>query len=814
MPLRAPGPNPILLSPVQPSAAVRAWYARRLDAQITSMHQHVQVAIQGLWETNQPVHVATFPAHVLGGLLDRLEAHYVEQFNLRASEVVHGFLHRCLDHVDFAFGASLRKAGFQVAARGPLTYDALAMDEFEEDLHPRDDHGRFAGSDWTGPCGNQELSTRIPKETKTRKNDPEHVMLKSDLQALRDAPALNDKSKTPWEKIAECVSSYPNFQAQPGDTPDRIIERYINDGVKNLQYLYDRMSPEDRDRAMQWYDGAHDIATGFAQKFGLSTAQASAAIATLSPKRDWRENVSLAERYMDIMHDHQGARWDSEMSKFSTEAGAKDFANKEVMSRVEGKTLGELNSAADKALWLIAYDGVHNERGFREISPEGKFGEFVKKDDGSLNNIGGASVVQVAHMVQVYEHGDARTISDALGDGHKVRNFYNNIYNPNSTEGHVTIDTHAVAGILLRPLGLTDNEVTQNFGGGKPAVSEASTGIKGTYCLNQEVFKRAAELEHLLPRQMQSICWTSAQTLFTTGFKHSDGEKKVSALWQKYHDSKGAMSLGQLHKEISEASGKKIERPSWANRAPSEKSWPSTYERKLAPSELPVHADSRAMDARGRERIAAFFTKTPAVTMDATTMPPKIPFIKRKDLWGHLALKFEMTPSMRRALAERLDDNVGLISTKPNKGGTISRQYFGLIRDRVYKSINKGRDLTGLTEDLHEALGITRRRAGLIARDQNNKATSLFVRTRQKEIGINKAQWMHTAASIHPRLEHEGWDGMPYLVDEGMQSMEEGEQQWPGSAINCGCLSMPIIPGYNDEGDEYSTLKDDEEEAG
>jgi hypothetical protein len=55
---------------------------------------------------------------------------------------------------------------------------------------------------------------------------------------------------------------------------------------------------------------------------------------------------------------------------------------------------------------------------------------------------------------------------------------------------------------------------------------------------------------------------------------------------------------------------------------------------------------------------------------------------------------------------------------------------------------------------------------------------------------------------------------MPYLVDEGMQSMEEGEQQWPGSAINCGCLSMPIIPGYNDEGDEYSTLKDDEEEAG
>ena len=214
------------------------------------------------------------------------------------------------------------------------------------------------------------------------------------------------------------------------------------------------------------------------------------------------------------------------------------------------------------------------------------------------------------------------------------------------------------------------------------------------------------------------------------------------------------------------------------------------------------------MDARGRERIAAFFTKAPAVTMDEGG----IPFIQRKDLWGHFALKFEMTPAMRRALAQKLDDNVGLISTRALKGGTIPRQYFGLVRDCVYHSINEGRNLHHLTEQLHEKLAITRRRAGLIARDQNNKATSLFTRTRQKEVGIDKAQWMHTAASIHPREEHAEWDGMAYNVDEGMMSQEEGEQQWPGSAINCGCLSMPIIPGYNDEGDEYSEF--DEEEAG
>ena len=132
------------------------------------------------------------------------------------------------------------------------------------------------------------------------------------------------------------------------------------------------------------------------------------------------------------------------------------------------------------------------------------------------------------------------------------------------------------------------------------------------------------------------------------------------------------------------------------------------------------------------------------------------------------------------------------------------------MRDCVYHSINEGRNLYGLTEQLHDALDITRRRASLIARDQNNKATSLFLRTRQKEMGIYKAQWMHTGASVHPREEHADWDGLAYYVEEGMQSDVEGEQQWPGSAINCGCLSMAIIPGYNDVGDEYSELNDEE----
>ena len=116
-----------------------------------------------------------------------------------------------------------------------------------------------------------------------------------------------------------------------------------------------------------------------------------------------------------------------------------------------------------------------------------------------------------------------------------------------------------------------------------------------------------------------------------------------------------------------------------------------------------------------------------------------------------------------------------------------------------------------LTEDLHDIITTDHpgwssskviRRARLIARDQNNKATSLFQKTRQKGFGITKAIWSHTAASKQPREEHEEWNGEAYDVDEGMYSEVEEEQQWPGTAINCGCTSRSIIPGFDDEGDE------------
>jgi len=155
-------------------------------------------------------------------------------------------------------------------------------------------------------------------------------------------------------------------------------------------------------------------------------------------------------------------------------------------------------------------------------------------------------------------------------------------------------------------------------------------------------------------------------------------------------------------------------------------------------------------------------------------------------------IKFTMNPQIREALDAHLMENVELIKSIPEK-------YLGEVHGLVMRSVQHGRDLKSLSQDLQERYGAVKSRAALIARDQNNKATALINKVRQKALGLTKAIWRHTGASVQPREEHMDWDGEEYDIDEGMYSDVDGEVVWPGTAINCMCTSQSIIPGYNDE---------------
>ncbi len=131
------------------------------------------------------------------------------------------------------------------------------------------------------------------------------------------------------------------------------------------------------------------------------------------------------------------------------------------------------------------------------------------------------------------EDGSRENISNNLGGSHKVRNFYNNILDPNNPAGHVTVDTHAVAAGHQRMLGGNSPEVAANFGG----ISAAETGLKGMYAVNAEAYRQAAKELGLQPRQLQSIVWEEIRKQFPDEYKRSKpAQAAIDGIWKEYED--------------------------------------------------------------------------------------------------------------------------------------------------------------------------------------------------------------------------------------------------------------------------------------
>ena len=168
------------------------------------------------------------------------------------------------------------------------------------------------------------------------------------------------------------------------------------------------------------------------------------------------------------------------------------------------------------------------------------------------------------------------------------------------------------------------------------------------------------------------------------------------------------------------------------------------------------------------------------------------PALKKILLDAGFAVKFTVSPSVQNMLDTVIAENVSLIKSIPS-------QYFTEIEGMVMRSVQAGRDLGTLTTEIQERFGITRRRAILIASDQNNKATAAITRKRQMDLGITEAIWRHSHAGKHPRPTHVAADGRRYKLDQGClippKPGDEAEFIYPGEAINCRCIGSPVLPG-------------------
>jgi uncharacterized protein with gpF-like domain len=170
-------------------------------------------------------------------------------------------------------------------------------------------------------------------------------------------------------------------------------------------------------------------------------------------------------------------------------------------------------------------------------------------------------------------------------------------------------------------------------------------------------------------------------------------------------------------------------------------------------------------------------------------------------MFGIPTVKFDAS-QVTEAVKADLRKNIILL-------GDIDKNHFEQVYDAALRSISAGQDLHVLYSALMQMNinGMTKRRAGDIARLLNNKATALMQRVRQETLGITQAKWLYSGApcKINPKkptdqenqqdAAHRAANGKLFDVSKGM--FLDGKWTWPRVEPGCRCVSISVIPGLS-----------------
>lgn len=461
------------------------------------------------------------------------------------------------------------------------------------------------------------IGQRLPTSVKTAGQAGNH--LKVDVATLKQTPDTYKKNVDLLRPLL------PN--ALRRRSADAVAQAFVDHVADNLKWLYHQVPEHIRARSRLWYVGGRAIVDTFAARYGVNDTAAAAVLAALSPQKDWYQNVSLAHRILEI---HRGygenfyrgfvaspemrAAFDRRpsLAKFTSDMdfiSGKSLADIDALERdQDGEALAEEDRLHLKALWTRVYDEAYHSPNHYIISPEGRAGDLVRSANGQPARIGWGSLGEIGKAIRAIEvDGDPAVMERLLGEKHKVRNFYNNLLAPHSQAGDVTIDTHAVAAALLRPLSGNSTEVAHNFENateleGEPlqqkkrlqaqlktasgdqanaikarikelnalkppsASGSAVTGVRGTYAFYADAYRKAAAELGVLPRELQSITWEAARGLFEASRKTSL-KPEIDAIWKRY--TTGKVSLDAARQEVLRAAGAErgIAEPPWAGRS-------------------------------------------------------------------------------------------------------------------------------------------------------------------------------------------------------------------------------------------------------
>jgi len=157
----------------------------------------------------------------------------------------------------------------------------------------------------------------------------------------------------------------------------------------------------------------------------------------------------------------------------------------------------------------------------------------------------------------------------------------------------------------------------------------------------------------------------------------------------------------------------------------------------------------------------------------------------------------QMSRTVNNTLQTIIAENVSLIRS-------IGDVYFRDVERAVLTSVQRGRDVAGLADELEKIGSVSRDKAVLIAVDQNQKATSEISRARMADSGCVYGRWRSSRRARHPRQSHQEVDGEIFLLSQGL--MIDGKLTFPGMEINCGCRTEPVVPGYEPKKRDFAKI--------
>lgn len=388
------------------------------------------------------------------------------------------------------------------------------------------------------------------------------------LESIRSVPESFNKNLATFAKT-------PNFRDGVRRTREDFLKHVIGHMTRNLLFLYDATPDKVRNGSKLWYDGAHRLTKALAKKYKFPHVGVAGITAALSPKLEWFQNYDLARRLIHIASTQKDYRWDAPMSlelnrTLGDSKSSKDSiaAIKKIAGGIVNKKLSDLKDPVDQAIWVRLFDQAHLPRHYRIINPDGALGEYEKSDiTGEESTAAWQSTAAIAKAMKIFNNPNRDAINQFLGSYHKIRNFHNNIIDPNSLTPFVTVDTHAVNANMLFPMSQEHEIVERNFDTKSGASGSKISGAIGTYGINMEPYIRAAAERGVKPREMQSITWEAIRGLFTRAQKSKmKGEKtnhfqdKISDIWKDH--ASGKISEDEARDRIVKTSGG-FEYPRW-----------------------------------------------------------------------------------------------------------------------------------------------------------------------------------------------------------------------------------------------------------